>query len=311
MPIKIRETQKKDLESLKRLWNDGDVMIYVGFPRGLGYDDWQMNNWFDRLQTKQFTKHYSITDDDLDFVGETYFSWEDQMDPAILDIKLFAKARGKQIASRALAFCLDQLFRLTKSQEACVDPNKENLPAVRLYQRLGFQEKHRFIEGDNEHIYMELSRQAWRQSRLDALALREIDRSNYMDILRLKVSTSQTHFVASNAVSLAQAKYQDEMVPKAIYSMMTPVGFLMYCLNPDDQEYWIFRLMIDEHYQGFGYGKRAMELVLDEMKKLANGHIIRISFEPENLVARTLYEQLGFHDTGKMVGDEIVFELNW
>lgn len=311
MSITIRETKEKDLNHLKQLWNDGDVMYYVGFPQGLGTDDWQMSRWYERLQAKEQTKHYCVYEKDLGFVGETYFSWEDCQDPAIIDIKLLAKARGKKIAFRALSFCLDQLFRLTKSQVACVDPDSENIPAIKLYQSLGFQEKHRFVDDNREHVYMELGRENWQTSRLNAIQLVSIDRSNYMDILRLKVNKDQMEFVATNAVSLAQSKYQEELVPKAIYSFLTPVGFVMYCMDSDDQEYWIYRLMVDEHFQGLGYGKKALELTIEEIKKHAINHLIRISFEPANHIAKECYESLGFRNTGRFDGDEIIYELTW
>ena len=43
------------------------------------------------------------------------------------------------------------------------------------------------------------------------ILLREITRDNYMDCLRLKVKPEQLSFVASNAVSLAQSKYEPLM----------------------------------------------------------------------------------------------------
>ena len=33
--IEIRETTTKDLHDVQRLWADGDVMKFVGFPNGL------------------------------------------------------------------------------------------------------------------------------------------------------------------------------------------------------------------------------------------------------------------------------------
>jgi hypothetical protein len=33
--ITIRPTRREDLENVRALWNDGDVMQYVGFPQGL------------------------------------------------------------------------------------------------------------------------------------------------------------------------------------------------------------------------------------------------------------------------------------
>ena len=37
--IEIRETTEKDLKNVQRLWADGDVMRFVGFPDGLHQTD--------------------------------------------------------------------------------------------------------------------------------------------------------------------------------------------------------------------------------------------------------------------------------
>ncbi|WP_252217454.1 hypothetical protein [Clostridium sp. VAP41] len=42
---------------------------------------------------------------------------------------------------------------------------------------------------------------------------REIDKSNYNTCVSLKVGEHQTNYVASNAFSLVQASYEDELYP--------------------------------------------------------------------------------------------------
>ncbi|NLC94884.1 MAG: hypothetical protein GX676_04250 [Bacilli bacterium] len=34
--IMIKETTEEDLDNIMTLWNNGEVMKYVGFPEGLG-----------------------------------------------------------------------------------------------------------------------------------------------------------------------------------------------------------------------------------------------------------------------------------
>ena len=36
--ITIRETSETDLENILLLWNNGEVMHFVGFPNGIGVD---------------------------------------------------------------------------------------------------------------------------------------------------------------------------------------------------------------------------------------------------------------------------------
>ena len=43
--VRLRSTRKEDLPELVALWNDGDVMKWVGFPAGLGYDIEKASRW--------------------------------------------------------------------------------------------------------------------------------------------------------------------------------------------------------------------------------------------------------------------------
>lgn len=143
------------------------------------------------------------------------------------------------------------------------------------------------------------------------LRLVEIDRYNYLPVLELSVSQEQKKFVATNQYSLAQAYAQPECVPLALYAENKPVGFAMYSLDADDHQYWIYRLMIDQRHQGKGYGREAMNLLIDRIRALSDEdhRYIYISFEPENAVARSLYESLGFLPDGRIEYGEVVYRL--
>jgi diamine N-acetyltransferase len=143
------------------------------------------------------------------------------------------------------------------------------------------------------------------------LRLVEIDRYNYLSVLDLSVSAEQRDFVATNQYSLAQAFVQPECVPFALYAENKPVGFAMYSLDEDDHQYWIYRLMIDQRYQGVGYGREAMHLLIEHIRGLSDEEHARIyiSFEPENIIAKSLYESLGFVPDGRMLYGEVVYFL--
>ena len=143
------------------------------------------------------------------------------------------------------------------------------------------------------------------------LHLVEIDRYNYLSVLDLSVSAEQKSFVASNQYSLAQAYAQPECVPLALYAENRPVGFAMYGLDEDDHQYWIYRLMIDQRFQGVGYGREAMHLLIDRIRGLSDEEHNRvyISFEPENEIAKSLYVNLGFLPDGRVLYGEVVYVL--
>jgi len=143
------------------------------------------------------------------------------------------------------------------------------------------------------------------------ITLREIDRDNFYDVIKLSVADEQKEFVASNMYSLAQAKAFPECICLAIYHDEVLVGFTMYCMDHEDQEYWIYRLMIDAKHQSQGYGKAAMELLIDRIQEDLQHRMIYISFEPDNARARHLYEKLGFKADGRVIHGEVVYKLEY
>lgn len=143
------------------------------------------------------------------------------------------------------------------------------------------------------------------------ITLKEIDRDNFHSVIKLTVAENQKKFVASNTYSIAQAKAQPECIPLAVYSDDTLVGFIMYCMDADDKEYWIYRLMIDQKHQKNGYGRQAMLCVLSIIKADISHNKVFISFEPENNGAKYLYESLGFRPDGRVIDGEIVYCLEY
>ncbi len=145
------------------------------------------------------------------------------------------------------------------------------------------------------------------------IELKEITKENYIEAVKLKVSTSQDDYVAPNVFSIAQSKFYSGWKPTAIYDDNNMIGFLMYGeddLNEGDGTIWIIRLMIDEKFQGKGYGKDSMVKLIDHIKYNYQQKELFVSFVPENSAAKNLYKSLGFFDTGRVEEDEIVFKLN-
>ena len=150
------------------------------------------------------------------------------------------------------------------------------------------------------------------------LHLVKADRNNFWPLLDLIVTKEQEDFVATNGISLAQAyeyrakgKYAQ---PFGIYDGETPVGFLMIGFDIADEEadrekyplltnnYLIWRFMIDKNHQKKGYGRAAMKLALDFIRTWPCGEAeyCWLSYEPENEVARKLYQSFGFIEAEKM-----------
>ena len=147
--------------------------------------------------------------------------------------------------------------------------------------------------------------------------IRPVTKENWQTLVRLKVREDQKKFVASNLYSIAQAQFGDEfeghwdLFPYGIYDGDVPVGFLMYGLNfayPKHQAY-IQRLMVDENFQGKGFGRFGMIKMLEIFRADERVNTVGISYEPDNDGARKLYASLGFVETGEVVEGEVVAEL--
>ncbi len=141
------------------------------------------------------------------------------------------------------------------------------------------------------------------------VSLREITQDTLNSILNLRVTKDQEQFVASNAVSIAQAHFSADAWFRAIYADETPVGFLMLSDQPDKGEYFLWRFMVDLQHQGKGYGRRALELLIEHVKTRPNAKELFLSHVPGPGSPEDFYRQLGFEHTGEQAGEELVMKL--
>ena len=147
-----------------------------------------------------------------------------------------------------------------------------------------------------------------------SLELRPVTVENWNSLIKLKVREDQKDFVASNLYSIAEAQFGfDEeghwsLFPLGLYVENEPVGFAMTGLNYAHSHFQglILRLMVDEKYQGNGYGRAAMESMLATFRADECVSVVCITYEPENHPARKLYASLGFEETGEFMENEVV-----
>lgn len=141
------------------------------------------------------------------------------------------------------------------------------------------------------------------------VSLREVTRDTVRTVIRLKVAPEQEHFVAPNAFSIAEAHFSDIAWFRAIYADETPVGFIMMADDPDKHEYFLWRLMIDAGQQGKGYGRRAVQQLIDYVKTRPGASELLVSYHPGEGSPRGFYLKLGFQDTGREEEGEVVLRL--
>ena len=167
--ILIKETKEEDLKNILALWNNGEVMKYVGFPNGLEYNYEKILNWYKKNKEFKFFDHYSIYTEEYGYCGETGYEIDNNGKKNIgLDIKLRSEVQGRGIAEYSLRYIIEYLCREEKIISVWVDPNENNWKARKLYKKIGFIEKifpkYLLEEDDGKHIYMELILNEYRRS---------------------------------------------------------------------------------------------------------------------------------------------------
>ena len=108
--------------------------------------------------------------------------------------------------------------------------------------------------------------------------------------------------------------YREEGItyPKAIYAKDDLVGFIMYDLDTEEQQVFIWRFLIDQRYQGKGYGRQTIETVLAMAKEQAKITKVVADYVDGNEPMKKILLDLGFEETGfnKEINEHImVYQL--
>ena len=135
------------------------------------------------------------------------------------------------------------------------------------------------------------------------VTLRIIDSRNVREICELSVAPEQSVFVASNAVSIAQASVCANTWCRAIYADEKPVGLLMVA-EEELGRYYLWRFMIAANQQRRGFGGQAIEALIDELGSRPGARDIYLTYVPLVGSGRAFYIAHGFQDTGESRGTD-------
>ena len=147
------------------------------------------------------------------------------------------------------------------------------------------------------------------------VSLREITAETVRQITSLSVRPEQQRFVASNAVSLAEALFNETAWYRAIYVGDSPAGFAMLydeslrVAPPSTPLVGLWRFMIDSRFQGQGIGAAALQQVIAHVRSKRLFSSLVTSYVPGPGCPEPFYLRAGFRHTGKLDGDEVVLEL--
>ncbi|MBR1639861.1 MAG: GNAT family N-acetyltransferase [Treponema sp.] len=153
------------------------------------------------------------------------------------------------------------------------------------------------------------------------IELKRITSENIDEIIALQVAESQKGFVSPNSRSIMDAHVaitnNEIAITFGIYNDNEVVGFIIltYGVREDRlmpsvsyHNYYIWHFMIDEKYQKNGYGRQAMNLLVDYMRTAPCGEATACwaSYTIGNKGARKFFEKCGFHENGESVFGERV-----
>ncbi|MFL5679878.1 MAG: GNAT family N-acetyltransferase [Chloroflexota bacterium] len=148
------------------------------------------------------------------------------------------------------------------------------------------------------------------------VTLRQITDADRDAVRALAVRDDQQRFVAANEASFRHAAAEPQSHPwfRAIHAGDTLVGFVMLAddVTPTAERPWrymLWRLMIDARYQGRGYGRAAVERVVEYVRGRPGATELYTACVPGDGSPCPFYERLGFEATGGIVEGELVMRL--
>jgi diamine N-acetyltransferase len=136
--------------------------------------------------------------------------------------------------------------------------------------------------------------------------LREVTGETVRAVCLLHVAPDQRHLVAPNAVSFAEALFEPKAWYRAVVADDVPVGFVMLSIDEAAPEYYLWRFMIDQRYQGRGYGRAAILQLIEHVRTLPDATELLVSWVPEAGGPEPFYRGLGFEPTGEVDEGEVV-----
>jgi diamine N-acetyltransferase len=159
------------------------------------------------------------------------------------------------------------------------------------------------------------------------VTLQPITAETVRDICRLTdtLKPPEKFMVAPNALSIAQAHFEPKAWFRAVYADDVPVGFVMLYDNPGEPaaepgaeakdeeeggpEYFLWRFMIAGPHHGKGYGRQAIQRLVEYAKTRPGATVLETSCGQGPGSPEGFYTKLGFERNGQMHGDEVGLSL--
>jgi diamine N-acetyltransferase len=237
--------------------------------------------------------------------------FDDEGTGTIVHVGVLPEARGHGYINELLA-AANRAARERGYVRMLSDVDTENAPMLAAMERAGHRRDRR-----KWHVW---------HDRLTAVILADgtpvtlspVDDANREALQALAVRPDQTHFVAMVAKSYADAAADPGSHPRmwGLYAADDPVGFVMLSDGAESIEeepgrwrYGLWRLLVDARHQGRGYGRAALDLVVDYLASRPDATELYTSAVPGEGSPLPFYERYGFTQTGDIDEGEVVLRL--
>ena len=144
------------------------------------------------------------------------------------------------------------------------------------------------------------------------IRLTNVTEDNWQKVAALAVREDQKSFLAP-AIGIIARGYVYRDCNAKVYVIEndgTVVGVaLVKEFSDEPLGYDLQQFMIDERYQGRGYGSAALGLILDELRREGRYDHVELCVKKADTAAIKLYEKHGFEDSG-YVDEDLPDSLN-
>ncbi len=133
------------------------------------------------------------------------------------------------------------------------------------------------------------------------LKLTDVTEDNWMDVASLSVKENQKEYLAP-AIGILARGYVYRNCNARVFVIENDgviVGVALVREFTDEPlGYDLQQFMIDQRYQGKGYGSSALGMILDELRREAHFDHVEVCVKKNDTEAIHLYEKHGFVDSG-------------
>ncbi|MBW0116808.1 GNAT family N-acetyltransferase [Pseudonocardia abyssalis] len=326
--LTLRALTTADAPAVAAYHGDADVARYQDWP--LPVDGEAMRRRFaDQPPAPEPGRWMQIgVEHHGELVGDLAVGLDTAGHQAGIGYSLRADRQGLGIGREAVSALVDALLDGLGVHRISATLDPDNVRSAHLLEQLGFRYEGRspsaaLVRGawldDDRYALLAADREAWRARPTGPpqdVALVPVDASTTRAVWRLVTHRSQERFVATTAVSFADALFPESVdgVPLLPWLRMItadgePAGFVMLAeVTSTVPDPYLWRLLVDRRHQRRGVGARAVGLLGERLREQGRTRLVTSWVEGPGGPG-PFYRRLGFVPTGEIDDGETVAAL--